>query len=647
MSRLFKIFLLPFCLSLAFFQTGFSDIRLPKLISDGMVLQRDAPLKVWGWAYPGEKIQIIFMKETYQTVADENGNWSLHLGQFEAGGPYQMLLKGQNEVLLEDILIGDVWLCSGQSNMEINMQRVSPLYEKEIEEADFPEIRYFEVPKRYDFKTENIDFPGGSWAAVGQDNILSIPAISFFFARSIHERYDIPIGIISSALGGSPVEAWLSEDAIREFPKYYEELQRFKDDELIREIENRDAKIAAEWYMELNNKDKGYQGSISWSSIELEPENWMEIENPTLWKGTDLDGVNGSVWFRKDFELKEESVGRAANLNLGMLIDMDSVFLNGKFVGSTSYQYPPRRYVIPEGLLKKGKNTLVVRLISNIGEGGFVTEKPYELLIGNQKIDLTGTWKYQLGAIMEPLPQQTFIRWKPVGLFNAMISPLKYYATKGVLWYQGESNAERPEEYAQLFQSMIENWRTEFNQKDLPFLYVQLPNYLKADREPSESNWAKLREAQLQTLNLPHTAMAITIDIGEWNDIHPLNKKDVAYRLAILARKNVYGENELVSSGPIFRSYHKVKDKIILEFDHVGDGLIIQQGDKLKNFAIAGEDGKFIWADAKIENNHVVVWHRSIKNPTSLRYAWANNPEGINLYNKNGLPASPFRVDLE
>lgn len=612
-----------------------------------MVLQRDSPLKIWGWADPGEHVQIDFIEKSYRIQADENGDWLLELNPLPHGGPYQMLLKGQNEIVLENILIGDVWLASGQSNMEINMQRVSPLYENDIKSADFPMIRYFEVPKRYNFKTENNDLNGGKWLPISQENILTISAVSFFFARDIHERYEVPIGIINSALGGSPVESWISEDAIKQFPKYFNELQKFKNDDLIKEIESNDAVIASDWYEQLFQKDKGYQNSIPWNSPELDTKNWKEIKIPTLWKGTDLEGINGVVWFRKELDLPDRWKGKSAKLNLGRLIDADSVFVNGEFIGSTGYQYPPRRYSVPEGILNSGQNTIVVRLISNTGEGGFVPDKPYELVSENEKISLEGKWKYRVGTLMEPLLPQTFIRWQPVGLYNAMISPLKRFSIKGVLWYQGESNVDRPEEYVELFQSMIWNWRNTFEQKDLPFLFVQLPNYQKANEQPENSNWAKLREAQLQALELPNAYMAVAIDIGEWNDIHPLNKKDVAERLALLSRKNIYEESELTASGPIFKS-HKIKNnKIILDFEHTGSGLISKDGKELKHFAIAGEDMQFHWAEAKIEGNQVVVWHQDIKNPKAVRYAWSDNPEGANLFNQEGLPASPFRTDKD
>jgi sialate O-acetylesterase len=369
------------------------------------------------------------------------------------------------------------------------------------------------------------------------------------------------------------------------------------------------------------------------------------MQIPGYWADGELGKVNGVVWFRKDLELPAELIGKPARLNLGRIIDADSVFINGVYVGSVSYQYPPRRYDIPENILKKGKNSIVVRIINTNGRGGFVPDKPYELVFSDTKIDLKGSWYYRLGAKMGPLKGKTFFRWKPTGLFNGMIAPLTNYSIKGVIWYQGESNTGRPEEYRTLFPAMIKNWRDNWNQVEFPFLYVQLHNYMKSYDYPTESNWALTREAQLKALSLPNTAMVVAIDLGVWNDIHPLNKKDVAVRLALAAQKNAYNEKSVVSSGPIYQSMEVKADSIILTFSDIGSGLIVKGGEKFKYFAIAGKDKKFIWANAKIKEDKIIVWNNEIKKPVAVRYAWADNPDGANLYNKEGLPASPFRTD--
>lgn len=620
------------------------QIVLPKLISDGMVLQRETEMKIWGWSAAGEKVAVSFRDRTYQTEANGEGKWELRLPEMKAGGPYTMTLKASNTITLNDILIGDVWVCSGQSNMELPMRRVKPLYKEEIAQADNNFIRYFEVPKRYDFNEAHEDLPSGQWEKTTPENVLHFSAAAYFFAKNLHEKYQVPIGLINSALGGSPVEAWMSKEALKAFPEHLQEAERFKDSTLIRQIEQKDQKRINAWYQQLNQKDKAYhQSQTIWYEPDLNTSEWDNMQLPGYWAETPLGSVNGVVWFRKEIEIPAEMTGKAADLNLGRVVDADSVFVNGKYVGSTGYQYPPRWYTIPAGLLKEGENTIAVRVISQSGKGGFVPDKPYYLAVGEDTIDLTGNWKYKLGAEMEPLASQTFIRWKPLGLYQTMIAPLLNYHIKGVIWYQGESNADQPEEYAELFPAMIRDWRKQWDQGDFPFLFVQLANFMEAKEQPAESNWAMLREAQRQALSLPRTGMAVTIDIGEWNDIHPLNKKDVGTRLALAAQKVAY-DDDVVFSGPMYESMKIENDKIILTFENIGEGLT-SEGSDLEGFAIAGKDRNYVWAEARIEGNKVMVWSDEVSRPVAVRYAWADNPEKANLYNQEGLPASPFQTD--
>ncbi len=624
----------------------FCEVKLPKLISDGMVLQREECVKIWGWALPHEKIKINFNGEEYNTTTGECGKWEVSLSKMKAGGPYDMEIKADNTLIVKDILIGDVWVCSGQSNMETTMERVSPLYEYEIVNSENNYIRYFTVPKKYNFNAPQKDLEYGNWEKPNPGSILRFSAVAYFFAKELYEKYNVPIGLINSSLGGSPIEAWMSEESLKEFPEIYEEAQRFKDSTLISQIMNKDRERIGAWYNQLREKDKGYKSPEKiWYNPTLDISDWDAMEIPGCWINTTLGSVNGVVWFRREIDIPSSMAGKKAKLNLGRIVDADSAFINGVFVGTTGYQYPPRRYEIPSGLLKEGKNIIVVRVISNIGNGGFVLDKPYELVVGEEKIDLKGEWRYRLGAEMPPLEGQTFISWKPLGLFNAMISPLLNYRSKGVIWYQGESNAGEPLKYRKLFSTLINDWRKNWNQGDFPFLFVQLPNFMEAKDKPSESNWALMREAQLKTLSVPNTGMAVAIDIGEWNDIHPLNKKDVGSRLALAARRVAYGEKDIVYSGPVYESMKIEGDKIIISFTNLGGGLVVRGGGALKQFAICGPDKKFVWASAKIVGDKVIVWNENVKNPVAVRYAWADNPEGANLYNEEGLPASPFRTD--
>lgn len=642
MNLILKTILLSFLLSI----NVLSQVRLPKVISDGMVLQRDAQVKIWGWAAEGEKVSVHFIDSIYTTAADDKGDWHIVLPKLKAGGPYEMNINASNSISISDIMIGDVWICSGQSNMELNMQRVSPLYGAEIAASENPDIRYFEVPDKYKFSSPQKDLPSGEWEKANPENVLSFSAVSYFFGKELYDRYKVPVGLINSALGGSPAESWMSEEGLKKFPEHYNEAQRFKDSTLIQQIQNEDRTRINTWNSQLRQNDEGYKNlEKPWYSPEYSSSDWSTMKIPGYWANESLGFVNGVVWFRKEINIPASMVGKPARLNLGRIVDADSAFVNGVFVGTTSYQYPPRRYNVPPTVLKEGKNIIVVRVINSWGKGGFVEDKPYELVVDSDTIDLKGDWQYKFGAKMEPLRGETFIRWKPMGLYNAMIAPLLDYEIKGVIWYQGESNAGRPVEYRKLFPALIKDWRKNWKQGDFPFIFVQLPNFMEVKPEPSESNWALLREAQLKTLSLPNTAMAVTIDIGEWNDIHPLNKKDVGKRLALAAQKVAYNDDEVVYSGPLYKSMTVDGNKIILTFTSIGTGLMAKGGEQLKSFAICGTDKKFVWANAKIEGNKVVVWNDLIPNPVVVRYAWADNPEGANLYNKEGLPASPFRTD--
>lgn len=625
---------------------SFSQVKLPKLINDGMVLQRDAKVKIWGWAAKNENVSVNFMSSTYKTKTNEKGEWSVTLPKLKAGGPYQMQINASNKIIINDILVGDVWVCSGQSNMELTVARVSPIYEKEIENSKNDFIRQFEVPDRYNFNSPEKDFNSGKWEKANPQTVLNFSAAAYFFAKELYEKYKIPIGLINSALGGSPAEAWMSEEALKEFPEYYKEAQKFKDTTLIKQIDEDDNKRISAWYNLSNEKDAGYKDSLgNWYNPNINTSDWKTMDIPGYWTDTELGKVNGVVWYRKKINIPSDFIGQEAKLNLGRIVDADSVYVNGKFVGTTSYQYPPRRYKIPKDLLKEGENTIVVRVINNSGNGGFVLDKPYNIIVDKDTIDLKGEWQYKLGTEMPPLASQTFIRWKPLGLYNAMIAQMLNFKIKGVIWYQGEANTFKPIEYRKLFPALIKDWRKNWDEGEFPFLYVQLPNFMETKDQPSESNWALLRESQLKSLSVSKTGMAVTIDIGEWNDIHPLNKKEIGKRLSLLARKIAYGEKNIVCSGPIYKSMKVEGKKIILSFTNIGIRLIAKGSDDLKYFSIAGTDKQFVWAKAKIENNKVIVWSDEVPDPIAVRYAWADNPEGANLYNKDGLPASPFRTD--
>uniref|UniRef100_S0DFN2 endo-1,4-beta-xylanase n=3 Tax=termite gut metagenome TaxID=433724 RepID=S0DFN2_9ZZZZ len=617
-----------------------AKVTLPRLVSDGMVLQRDEPLKIWGWASAGETVKVTFLDGSYKTKADRKGNWCVELPAHKAGGPYTMRVNG---IEIRDILIGDVWLCSGQSNMELTMDRVLDLYADEVADANYPFIRYFRVPMKYNFRNEEADLQGGRWETATPGNLPDLSAVAWFFAKELYDTYGVPIGLINTSIGGSPAEAWIGAGALKDYPHYLEAARESAAQGYIESVTKADQRAGEEWRRTMDEKDPGVG---VWNREDFDDSDWASISLPGYWADKGAGQVNGSVWFRKEIGLPASLAGKAATLRMGTIVDADSTFVNGTFVGTVSYQYPPRIYTIPAGVLKEGRNNITVRVTSNAGRGGFVEEKPYELIVEGDGIDLTGDWKYRVGAGMPPAAPQTFFQYKPTGLYNGMIAPLKNYALKGFLWYQGESNAGKPNEYKGLMAALINDWRAKWNKPRMPFIYAQLPGFMKENKLPVESGWAELREAQRQTLEIPHTGMAVTIDAGEWNDIHPLNKKTVGERLALEARRVAYGESGIVSTGPMYESAIVEDGGIVLAFSSVGSGIYTNLD--LAGFTIAGPDGRYVWANAAVvSGGKIRVWSDWVPEPVSVRYAWADNPVGANLRNKEGLPASPFRADVE
>ncbi|MFA5328057.1 MAG: sialate O-acetylesterase [Prolixibacteraceae bacterium] len=637
-GRIILIFLMSFLIL-----NGFSQVRLPKLVSDGMVLQRDIPAKIWGWANAGELVKVSFNKQSIETVTGTDGKWQIMLPVQKAGGPFEMEISASNQIRLKDILFGDVWLCSGQSNMELPMRRVAVLYGKEIETCTNSNIRLFQVPVRWNYNFPQQDIQAGKWEEATPETILKFTAVGYFFAHDLYEKYKVPIGIIQCAAGGSSAESWISEESLKAFPEQYQMAKQLSDSAYIKNLISSEQKALSFWFGELGKNDLGRK-DIPWFDPSINDSSWSTVQIPASFDEAGMDVKSGVVWFRKEFDLPEDCAGKKALLELGRIVDSDSVFVNGKFVGNTTYQYPPRRYDIPSDILKTGKNNITVRVVSQSFSGGFIKDKPYQLDVNGQTFDIKGTWKYNIGAKSGPSPTSTFFPGKPLGLFNAMFYPTINYALKGMVWYQGESNAGRADEYKSALSTLIGEWRKLWGQGNLPFLFVQLPDFMEPRKEPSEGEWATLRNQQLKTLSVPNTAMAVTIGLGEWNDIHPLRKKEVGQRLALAAEKLAYGDENVVFSGPLYKSMKIKGNKISLTFTNCGSGLVSADGNALKQFAIAGSDGKYIWAQAKIDGDQVIVWNDLLSNPVSVRYAWADNPEGANLSNKEGLPASPFQT---
>jgi sialate O-acetylesterase len=646
-KALFAIQLIIFVLS----QQVQADVSLPKLISDGMVLQRDQPLKIWGWALPGEKIAVNFIKKNYNTVAGADGTWQIMLKPIAAGGPYNLIITGHNKIEIKDILLGDVWFCSGQSNMEMGMGDILEKYEKIITQNQNPDIRQFLVPKGLNNATKvHNDFNGGRWAPCTGDNIARFTAAGYFFALSIHASEHVAIGIINSSFGGTPIESWISAQGYKSFPEIARQVERLNDTAYVnRMTRNNIAGNRAQAARMDRKNDEGLNDSPKWFETAYQPTNWKDIMVPGFWNGQGLNNFNGVVWYRKEINVPISASGQPAKLYFGRINDGDEVYINGQLVGRTGGQYANRLYPLRSGIIVPGKNTIVVRLNNTSGLGGFVPDKPYYITTGSDTIQLSGKWKYKVGQAYAPL-KTSFESYsaanQPTLLYNTMVAPAANYSIKGILWYQGEANTTRAKEYERLLPELIDNWRTLWHNPKLPFIYAQLPNYMEVKYLPAESDWAELREAQRKTLSIANTGMAVLIDVGEWGDIHPRDKKDVGDRLALTAERVAYERKNKVTSGPTLQSAKADGNKVALTFTDTGNGLIAKGDGELRYFAIAGADKHFVWAKAQIVGNQVIVSSEEVMKPQFVRYAWADNPDRANLYNKEGLPASPFETDV-
>ena len=488
--RLGVAVLLCFCTAL---QTD-AKVKLPALISDGMVLQREQPVKVWGTADAGERVSVTFMKKKYAATADNNGHWNVTLPPMKAGGPYLMQI---NDIKLNDILIGDVWLCSGQSNMELPVSRVTDMFATEINEYSNERIRQIIVPKVYNFHAPQETLSTTSWKPMTQENVMNFSALAYFFAKEMYEKTEVPVGIINSSWGGTPIEAWISEEGLKEFPIYINDKRLYEDDIYCAHIKKLEGECFYRWNSSLYRSDAGLHERTPWYASNYDDSDWQTVNMfSRTWGNNGLNPIAGSHWLRQNVEIPHTWSDKEVTLRLGCIIDADSVYVNGTFVGTTGYQYPPRIYRIPAGTLKPGINNITVRIISNGGQPGFVQEKPYKLICDNESIDLKEEWKYRLGAPMPSAPNMMFFCYKPVCLYNAMIAPLQHYTLRGTVWYQGESNVSRRNEYATLLTTMIADWRRTFGQPELPFYIVELADYLSKEDIGGRKAWAEMRLEQ-------------------------------------------------------------------------------------------------------------------------------------------------------
>jgi sialate O-acetylesterase len=616
-----------------------ANIKMPLLFADGMVLQRNKKIPVWGFADANEKVEVHFNKQIVKTQADKNGKWNLNLNEEKAGGPFELIIIGKNKITIKNVLVGEVWICSGQSNMEFQVFKTKNAAQ-EISDSNYPMIRHFGVAQDLSGLPKD-DLKAGKWEASSKETVGNFTAVGYYFAKKLYAELKIPIGIINTSWGGTNVETWTSREA-------FQKSEDFKT--MIADVPRLNVDSISKLYaLQMKERVEKIQGTLvstenenAFKDFAFDDKAWGELNTPSLWENQPLGDLDGVVWMRKTITLSADDIKNKAVLYLSKIDDEDITYVNGIEVGKNTQYDLKRVYEIPSNVLKEGKNVIAIRIVDNSGGGGIYGEaSDLKLALGSKNIPLDGKWKFKVIVVKTSLSPNSY----PSLLYNAMVNPLVPYAIKGVLWYQGEANVWRAKEYKKSFPLMINDWRTQFKQGDFPFYFVQLSTFDEfGGNSQKGSRWAELREAQLETLKLPNTGMAVTTDIGNAKDIHPTNKQDVGLRLAAIALNNVYSKKQ-VYSGPAFKSQEIKGNQIILTFDNIGSGLSTPNNDELKGFEIAGSDKVFHSAKAIIKDNKIIVSSENVKNPIAVHYGWADDDTEINLFNKEKFPASPFRTD--
>lgn len=625
-------------------------IIVADIFGDNMVLQRDMKISVWGRAKPGGTVTVSLGKIAVSGKVREDSTWLVKLPKTVAGGPYSLTVAGVDTIIFENVMIGEIWLCSGQSNMNMPLDQWGRVnnFEVEIQNADYPGIRLFQTNQIYALTPQTAVGSTG-WRECSPENIPGFSATAYFFGRELYRELKVPIGLVHSSSGGTLVEAWTSRECLSRFPEFTEVLNELalRNPVIDDSVEQTFKSDMAEWRKIVVDEDRGLKEKYYQLPLNI-TDKWPQMILPQPWEKGGLPDFDGSVWFRRVVDLPVNWEKDKWTLNLGPTDDVDAVWINGKFIGKYNSKNWPTIYEMPQDALHIGENIIDVWVL-DLGQKGGIWGQPKELSLtsySGREISLAGDWFYHIGNELTNFPKppkDPQLKRRPTVLYNARIHPLIPFAIRGVIWYQGESNASRAYQYRYLFPNLIESWRQDWNQGDFPFLFVQIAGYGDQKSEPDESKWAELREAQTMTLSQPNTSMAVTIDIGDAADVHPKNKQEVGRRLALLAFDNVYNI-DTVSSGPVYSGMKIEGNRVRVIFENADGVLKTSDGKPLTGFAIAGEDRKFVWANVIIEGNSVVLWNDDIDQPVAVRYAWADNPE-CNLINGQGLPAVPFRTD--
>jgi sialate O-acetylesterase len=625
-----------------------AQVSMPKFFANNMVLQRNTPIPIWGWAKANEKVEIKFDKQTKIAKADKNGKWIVKLNPETAGGPFILKVKAGNTIQINNVLVGEVWICSGQSNMEYAL-RYTIDAKKEIASANNPFIRHIKIPRAISSLPED-DISEGKWNSCDSTTVGDFSAAAYYFAKEIYNKLKIPVGIISSNWGGTNIETWISREAFEntgvssgseqanEFNEMIAMMPKVSLDSISKlKVSSSTRRIEALQGSKINNINPD-----SFKEIAFDDSKWPELNQPEVWEQQRLGEFDGVVWLRKTIVLSAEDSKKEAILELSKVDDEDITYVNGVKVGSMNTWDSKREYTISAGILKEGKNVIAVRVTDNGGGGGIYGDTAdLKLMLGSISSPLGGKWKFQVESIKKGTNENSL----PSLCYNAMINPLIPFAFQGVLWYQGESNAIRAYQYRKAFPLLINDWRQKWNMGSFPFYFVQLATYKTTGNSNEGCGWAELREAQTLTLNLPNTGMAVTTDIGNPEDIHPGNKLDVGKRLAALALNNVYNR-PMVCNGPKYKSMEIDRNQIVVSFDDIGSGLLTP--DKygyIKGFEMAGKDQVFHYAKAYIKDNKVLISSAEVQNPTAVHFGWIGDASDNNLFNIEGFPAVPFRTD--
>jgi len=647
MRRDLKFVVPGICLSLlcgAFAQSAPDASAKPlpfvsRIFADNMVLQRGKINTIWGWSDPGDKVQVEVAGKTASGIAEADRRWQVQIHPPHTGGPYTLTIKGHQTVELHNVLVGDVWLCGGQSNMQVSLPRARD-GEKEVKAANYQKIRFFTVAGHPAY--HHTDVVEGNWKVVSPETASQVSAVAYYFARKVQQEIHVPIGLVVDALGGTSAEAWTSADALRPLKDF---------DVPLAELAKFSAAGAPEygnyvmhWYDEY---DVGLKGN--WSAADFDDSSWKTVAIPGGFAELGVPDTPAVVWFRREITVPDLVPAGRAVLSLGSIERMDTVYINGTWVGASAWVENPRMYFVPPGVLKPGKNVLAIRVLKTKPEGGFLG-KPDELhlTLGDKTIvPIAGQWKGKLSVDARP-PHPLPIGYEnwpvmPSVLYQGMLAPIAPLSITGALWYQGEQNSDRGFQYRKILPAMIADWRKLFQQGDFPFYIVSLPAFKHRSETPTDDAWAETRESQaLTAASVPNSCLAVTIDTGDPDNIHPKDKRPVGERLALCALAKQY-HKKVVYSGPTLAKVERLPQSIKLHFAHA-DGGLVMKGSKLEEFAIAGDDRKWYWADAHIEGKAIVVSSPSVPRPKEVRYAWQSNPVAT-LFNGAGLPAAPFRTD--